>query len=1029
MKTGISGRIAQGFLKSKLTPLLIMASLVAGLGGVLTTPREEEPQISVPMIDVFLAAPGSSPEEVERRHLEPVERRLWEIPGVDHLYSTAFADGGMITVRFAVGDDPEESVVKVFAKLSGTAALVKLHTIDEVPVLALTFHGGGYEPFRLRQVAAELRNEIQGIPNVAQVELIGGAPRVILVEPDVARLAAHGLAADVVAQALMGANALLPAGSVVGSDRTLPVRAGGVLATAEDVEGALVAVVRDKAVRVGDVATVRDGGDQPAWYVSHLEPGRPTESAITISVAKRPGVNAASLADQVLGRIETLRGSLVPRDLSMTITRNYGETANEKATELLSHIVVATVGVALLVWLALGWREALVVLVAVPVTLALTLLVYRLLGYTLNRITLFALVFAIGILVDDAIVVVENIARHLALKAKPPAEAAVDGVDEVGNPTILATFTVIAAILPMAFVSGLMGPYMRPIPVGASVAMLFSLAVAFIVTPYLALRLVRGASHGDGAEAAGRVSRGYRRLLERLLDRRRERWFAYGLVVVLLLGSAGLVGIGAVTVKMLPFDNKSEFQVVLDFPEGTTLETSARAANEIAERLLGDPDVRDIQVYAGTAAPFNFNGLVRHYFLRQGPEVADLQVNLAPKHERDAQSHAVAMRLRPRVEEIAARYGARPKVAEIPPGPPVLATLTAEVFGPDDATRRRAAAEVRSAFEATDGVVDVDWTLADPAQELRVAVRPDVAGMAALGGIEVARAVAAVGGIAAGSLSDPSAAEIVPITVRLPEVNRVGGADLAALGVRSRAGGLVPVSAVASVDSAPRAEPRFRKDLRPVVYVTADVAGAIEAPVYALLAVEPVLAKAGLTTTWTGPAADTEQASVNWDGEWQITYEVFRDLGIAFAAVLVLIYFLVVAWFQSLVTPLVIMAPIPLTLIGILPGHAVGGAFFTATSMIGMIALAGIIVRNSILLVDFAELARERGQAVREAVIEAGVIRARPIVLTAAAVVIGGAVMVTDPIFQGLGIALMAGAVVATVLTLVLIPLLYAEVS
>jgi multidrug efflux pump subunit AcrB len=1030
MNTGISGRVARAFLQSKLTPLLIMASLVAGLGAVLTTPREEEPQISVPMIDVFLAAPGSSPEEVERRMIEPVERRLWEISGVEHLYSTAFADGGMITVRFTVGDDPEESVVKVFAKLSGTPALVKLHTIDEVPVLSLTLHGGDSDEFQLRRIGAELRAEIQRIDNVAQVEVIGGAPRVVRVEPDPARLAGYGLSPDRLAQALGGANALLPAGAVLADNRSLPVRAGSLLATAEDVGQVLVGVHQGRGVRLADVAAVVDGPAEPAWYVSHLEAGRSTSPAVTLSVAKRPGVNAASLADRILEKVEATRGTLLPADLAVTTTRNYGDTANEKAGELLSHILVATVGVALLVWLALGWREALVVLVAVPVTLALTLLVYRLLGYSLNRITLFALVFAIGILVDDAIVVVENIARHVGMRGKSAATAAVDGVDEVGNPTILATFTVIAAILPMAFVTGLMGPYMRPIPVGASMAMLFSLAVAFIVTPYLALRLIRAAGHEPTADhpEPGRVGRLYRATLERLLDRRGERWATYGVVVVLLLGSVGLIGLEAVTVKMLPFDNKSEFQVILDFPEGTPLETSSRAAHEIAERLLSDREVRDIQVYAGTAAPFNFNGLVRHYFLRQGPEVADLQVNLAPKPEREVQSHAIAVRLRPIVVEVATRYGARAKVAEIPPGPPVLATLTAEVFGPDDATRRRVAGEVRRAFDATDGVVDSDWTLADRAAELRVAVRPDVANYAALASAEVAQAVRAVGGIDAGLLHDPRAAEPVPILVRLADRDR-GIGDVTAIPMLSRAGGVVPVGAVATIDTTARMEPRFRKDMKPVIYVTADVAGAIEAPVYAMLAVEPALDRAGIATTWSGPAATTETASVNWDGEWRITYEVFRDLGIAFAAVLVLIYFLVVAWFQSFVTPLVIMAPIPLTLIGILPGHAAAGAFFTATSMIGMIALAGIIVRNSILLVDFAVLERARGRTVREAVVEAGTIRARPIVLTAAAVVIGGAVMVTDPIFQGLGLALMAGAVVATLLTLVLIPLLYAEVS
>jgi len=1028
--SGIAGRLARGFLTSKLTPLLILAAVVAGIGAVLTTPREEEPQISVPMVDVFTALPGAAPEEVERRLLEPVERRLWEIAGVEHLYSVATIGGAMTTVRFRVGDDAERSVVKVFTKLSGTPALVKLHTIDEVPILTLTFWGAGYDGYRLRQLVAELRNELQRMPDVAQLELIGGEPRTVLVEPDPARLASVGLASDRLIAALQAADVVLPAGAVLSDNRTLSVRAGRFLATREDVAATIVAVSNGRAVRVGDVAAVSDGPGEPAWYVTHLsrESGG-AQPAVTLSIAKRPGVNATRLARQVLGRVQSLRGTLLPHDVELTVTRNYGETANEKAGELLSHILIATVGVALLVWLTLGWREALVVLVAVPVTLALTLLVYRLLGYTLNRITLFALVFAIGILVDDAIVVVENIARHMRLQRESRTEAAVTGTDEVGNPTILATFTVIAAILPMAFVTGLMGPYMRPIPVGASMAMLFSLGVAFVVTPYLALRLIRPHGTPEQAGQPGRFARRYEAALRRLLARPRERWLFYAVVVVLLLGSVGLLLTRVVTVKMLPFDNKSEFQVILDFPAGTPLEASLRGAQEMAEALVSDSAVRDVQVYAGTASPFNFNGLVRHYFLRQGPEVADLQVNLVAKDARREQSHAIAVRLRDRVVAAGRRSGVRAKVAEIPPGPPVLATLVAEIYGPDDATRRHAAERVHAIFDSTRGVVDVDWTVPAPSQELMLSARPDQAALAFLSSAELARGAGVTAGVEAGLLHDPAAAEPVSILVRLPQAARTGAAGLRSLTIASRNGALVPLGAVASLTEQPAPEPRFRKDLRPVIYVTGDVARELESPAYAMLAMGGPLEAAGIPATWSGPAASTEQVSLNWDGEWRITYEVFRDLGIAFAAVLVLIYFLVVAWFQSFRTPLVIMAPIPLTLVGILPGHALSGAFFTATSMIGMIALAGIIVRNSILLVDFVELARERGATLRDAVVEAGVVRARPILLTAAAVVIGGAVMVADPIFQGLGIALISGSVVATLLTLVVIPLLYAEAA
>ncbi|HEU5042400.1 MAG TPA: efflux RND transporter permease subunit, partial [Gemmatimonadales bacterium] len=910
-------------------------------------------------------------------------------------------------------------------------ALVKLHTIDEVPILALTFWGGGYDEYLLHQIAGELRGELQRIPDVAQIDLIGGAPRTVEVIPDPARLAAHGLSAPQLLQALEAANAVLPAGAVVDANRHLELRAGRFLEGREDVEQVLVAVSDGRGIRLGEVAEVRDGPGEPAWYVSHLSrESEGAQAAVTLAIAKRPGVNAAALADRVLEHVEGLRGRLVPRDLRLTVTRNYGETANEKAMELLSHILIATLGVALLVWLALGWREAVVVLIAVPVTLALTLLVYRLLGYTLNRITLFALVFAIGILVDDAIVVVENIARHLGLRRGSASDAAVEGVDEVGNPTILATFAVIAAILPMAFVTGLMGPYMRPIPVGASMAMLFSLGVAFIVTPYVALRLVREHHHpAGGQERPSRVSAAYARWLRRLLARRGERLLFYGAVVTVLLLSIGLVLVRAVTVKMLPFDNKSEFQVVLDYPAGTTLETSARGAQEIAERLLGDADVRDVQVYAGVAAPFNFNGLVRHYFLRQGPAVADVQVNLRARDEREAQSHAVAVRLRPLVEEVARRYGASAKVAEIPPGPPVLATLTAEVYGPTPEARRAAAERVRAIFDSVPGVVDVDWSLRAEHAEMQLAALPDAAALAGLAPAEVAQAMTAVGGVSAGTLHDPRAADPVAITVRFAAADRAGREAVRNLRLPTRAGGLVPATAVARLEERPAPQPVHRKDLKPVVYVTADVARELESPAYAMLAMEDRLAAAGIETRWAGPDELTERVSLNWDGEWRITYEVFRDLGIAFAAVLVLIYLLVVAWFQSYRVPLVIMAPIPLTLAGILPAHWLSGAFFTATSMIGMIALAGIIVRNSILLVDFIELARERGTPTADAVVEAGVVRARPILLTAAAVVVGGAVMVGDPIFQGLGIAMISGAVVATLLTLVAIPLLYADLA
>ncbi|HWP37584.1 MAG TPA: efflux RND transporter permease subunit [Gemmatimonadales bacterium] len=1049
MKTGPSGGLAQRFLNSKLTPLLIGASIAAGAGGLLTTPREEEPQIRVPMIDVVVGLPGATPREIERRVVEPLERVIWEVSGVEYVYSMAQADGALITARFKVGTEPEIALTRLYGKLlanadrsppGATQPLVTLHGINEVPILTITLSGGGDagDGYLLRQQAVELAAELKRLPDVAETWVVGGAPREVRVTLDAAALAARGLSAGAVMHALGTANAELPAGDLLAGNRTVPVRVGHLLRDLDQVRNVVVGVRGDRAIRLGDVATVEDGPAEPDQYVGFLAAGGTTfEPAVTIALAKREGTNAATIAHRAMARVEELTGSVLAADVRVTVTRDYGETATEKSRELLLHILIATLGVAVLVWATLGWREAVVVLVAVPVTLALTLLVYRLYGYTLNRITLFALVFAIGILVDDAIVVVENIARHLGMGRRHPDEAAVMAVDEVGNPTILATLTVIAAILPMAFVSGLMGPYMRPIPVGASVAMIFSLAVAFIVTPYLAVRLLRGhvaQPVGGGDEEPlpdGRLARWYRSLLEGLLTNPRRRLGAYGAMVALLLVSVLLVPLKLVTVKMLPFDNKSEFQLIVDMPEGTPLERTAEVAQALAVAVARDEAVRDIQTYAGVAAPFNFNGLVRHYFLRRGPSVADVQVNLKRKHERSEQSHAIALRVRPVVDSIARAYGAAVKVAEIPPGPPVFSTLTAEIYGPSYEAQIAAAERVRAVFNSTDGVVDVDWTVAAPHAEVHAAISQAEALRAGTNVREVAQTVAAaMGGAAAGLLHDPHAAEPVPIRVALADSTTTSPGDLAALPIATPNGGR-RLGSLAALDSVAAQVPIFRKNLRPVVYVTGDVAGRLESPAYAMLAMRGALAEVGdgFQVYYAASPTLTAEPFLVWDGEWQITVEVFRDLGIAFAAVLVLIYVLVVAWFQSFTVPLVIMAPIPLTLIGILPAHAASGAFFTATSMIGMIALAGIIVRNSILLVDFVELGRERGRSVRDAVVASGLIRSRPIILTAAAVVIGGAVMVTDPIFQGLGIALISGAVIATALTLVAIPLLYYEMK
>ncbi len=1045
---GIAGRMAQAFLHSKLTPLITVASLAVGTLAIIATPREEEPQISVPMIDVIAVMPGASPEEVENLLTRPIEKLMWEVPGVEYVYAMAGEGMTLVTVRFKVGENQDLATSRVFNKMGSAAdqappgampPLIKPHGIDDVPILALTLHGGNYGSDELRAMATHLADELATIPDLARIDLIGGEPTQLRVTLDPARLAGSGVTPGEVMQALRAANVRLPAGEFASANEVFLVTVGAPIRSAKDA-GDVVIANRRGPVYLRNVATVVEAPAEATDYVTHAARGEGGEQAVTIAVAKRPGVNATDIAHAALERVDEARSRLLPADVLVDVTRNYGETASEKSNELMFHLLIATLSVTILIGLFLGWREALVVLVAVPVTLALTLFVYYALGYSLNRITLFALIFSIGILVDDAIVVVENIYRHLQMGDRTPDVAAVEGVDEVGNPTILATFTVIAAILPMAFVSGLMGPYMRPIPVGASAAMLASLAVAFIITPYLALRLLKGhvatgthmPDRAHEPEELSGFARFYTGIMTPLMDIPRRRKAFYGGIVALLLMSMGLLAVKLVEVKMLPFDNKSEFQVVLDLPEGATLETSNAAAGAVAAYLRTVPEVTSTETYAGTSAPFNFNGLVRHYFMRRGANVADVQVNLLPKGERSRQSHAIAVAVRPAVDSIARSFGANAKIAEIPPGPPVLSTLVAEVYAADDSTRIAAATKVKAVMESTPGVVDVDWTVEAPQAKRAFRVDRVRAAEAGVTVEQVAQVLTmALSGADAGLASVPTSREGVSIVPRLGLANRSSVEALLAVPVATPRGP-TPLGRFVTVESTTRSPLRMRKNLRPVIYVTGDVAGTIESPVYAILAMNKALdtvqVNGASIARYNAVAPDRlDETAMKWDGEWQVTIEVFRDLGLAFAAVLVLIYVLVVGWFQSFKIPLVIMAPIPLTLIGILPGHALTGAFFTATSMIGMIALAGIIVRNSILLVDFIQLAEARGRTLREAVLEAGAVRFRPIALTAAAVVIGGIVMVLDPIFQGLAVALMSGAIVATLLTMVVVPLLYWE--
>lgn len=1037
---GIAGRIAHAWLRSKLTPLVALGALGMGAMGIIGTPREEEPQISVPMIDVMARLPGADPIEVEQQLIRPIAQRMREIPGVEYTYGHASPGMGMVTVRFAVGEDLNRSTTAVHVKLMAAMAetppgtpvpMVIPYGIDDVPIMTLTFHGGGLNAEQLRAMTRQLEDQVRTIAEVAHTTVIGGETPAIRVQLDPSRMAASGVTAGEVAQALQSASGRMQAGSFAAGGVEWLVDVGAPLQSVEDVARVIIGNRGTGPIYLGAIATVTEGSTDRTHYVEQVS-NEGSEAAVTLSIAKRPGANATHVSREILTLAEQARGKVIPEAVTMEVTRDYGATAADKASELILHLLIATLSVTGLIWLFLGFREALVVLVAVPVTLALTLFTYYILGYTLNRITLFALIFSIGILVDDAIVVVENIYRHLQMGDRDPDQAAIDGVDEVGNPTILATFTVIAAILPMAFVSGMMGPYMRPIPIGASAAMLASLAVAFIVTPYLALRLLRGHVKAKATDAPARETGWYGRLMGSLIASRSKRMLVYGSTISLLLGSMLLLGIGAVQVKMLPFDNKNEFQVILDFPEGTTLEASHAAAKEVALALQQVPEVASTQVYSGTAAPFNFNGLVRHYFLRRGSNVADIQVNLAPREERQRQSHAVAVAARPLVDSIAARHGARAKVAEIPPGPPVLSTLVAEVYGPDDSTRYLAARRVMEVMEATPGVVDIDWSLAAPQGRYSFQIDRILAGNIGVTVDQITQVLTmALSGAPIVQTARPLASEPVPVSLRLPQPQRSSINALLAIPVATPQGPM-PLGRFVTIDSTTRQSSREQKNLRPAVYVTADVAGMIESPVYAILAMnrslDTITVNGARIARYNAVQPETlDQLALKWDGEWQVTIEVFRDLGLAFAIVLLLIYLLVVGWFQSYLIPLVIMAPIPLTLIGILPGHAVTGAFFTATSMIGMIALAGIIVRNSILLVDFIQLAEERGIAIGAAVIEAGAVRFRPIALTAAALVAGGLVMILDPIFQGLAVALISGAIIATMLTMVIVPLLYWE--
>ena len=1077
---GPAGRVAQIFINSKLTPLIVITAVLLGLAAIFLLPREEEPQIKVPIVDVFVNMAGSSAKEVEERATRPMEKLLWEVPGVEYIYSTSRDSECVVIVRFKVGEEAERSLVKVTEKLRSNFdriphgvgdPLIKPKSIDDVPILALTFHSARYDHLTLRRLVAEVDDAVKAVPLVAETSIIGGARRQVRVLLDPVRLASRNLSAAGLVPMLQQANRQFRAGGLTTHNQEVIIETGAFLTSAADVGNVVVGVFGGRPVYLREVGQIVDGAEEPSNYAFFGYGGanassRDEEAAVTLSIAKRPGANAISVAEEVLRKIATLKGRLIPNDVTVSITRHYGETAAEKSNELLRHMGLAVIGVSLLIWLTLGWRESFIVALAIPATLALTLLVFYLLGFTLNRITLFALIFSIGILVDDAIVVVENIVRHFHLPqnhGRDWASIAAGAVSEVGNPTILATFAVIAAVLPMAFVGGLMGPYMRPIPIGATAAMGWSLAIAFIVTPWASIRVLgwgrkyrglaenapsTGGHHGSFKHEEDFFTRLYRRIMGPLITQPRAGWIFLGSITALLLCAMGTVALGWVKVKMLPFDNKSEFQVILNMPEGTALERTAQAAREMAAAIRIEPEVTNYQVYAGVAAPFNFNGLVRQYFMRRGANVADIQVSLVSKSQRHAQSHDIAKRIRPRVAEIAARYDARVAVAEVPPGPPVLQTLVAEIYGPEETSRIKFATKVRDIFRQTAGVVDVDWYVEADQPRAVFIIDKEKAALHGISAETISRTLRiAVGGESVDLLHLPREKEDVNVMLELPRSSRTTPEELLALRVRSGdanalpepgaagAAPLVPLGELVKVQRTIMEKSIYHKNLMPVTYVIGDVAGVVESPVYAILKMNKAL-RALDTREFggTGEALDIYNAhmpfsdqrpALKWDGEWQVTIEVFRDLGAAFAAVLVLIYVLMVGWFRSFLTPLLVMAAIPFSLVGVLPAHGLLGAFFSATSMIGLMAGAGIVVRNSIILVDFIEQRLREGMPLAEAVVDAGAVRFRPMLLTALAVVVGASVILLDPIFQGLAIALMAGEIASLLISRMAVPVLY----
>lgn len=1059
MEHGISGKIANAFIKSKLSILLVFAFLFLGLFSIYFIPREEDPQIEVPTADIMMGLPGATPQEVESGLVQPMEKIVSNIKGVEHVYSTSMNGMGMLTVQFYVGEDSEKSLVKLYNEImknmdhmpqGATMPLIKSRSIDDVPALTFTLWSNKMSGYDLRQVSEVVGNEIKQIPDVAQVKFVGGQSRQVKVILDKDKMAESGVDFGMISQSLQANNVQAESGNVITGDKVYSVQTGNFFTNKDDVKNMIVGTKDNQPVHLYQIATIEDGPETPNQYVSFSYGAASAKekaqmpddyTAVTISVAKKKGADAMKLAETVSDKVSQLKETVITNDIHVDVTRNYGETASQKVSELLMHLAIAIIAVTLFVMLAMGWRGGLVVFLSVPITFALTLFSYYFLGYTLNRITLFALVFVTGIVVDDSIVIAENMHRHFKARNLPPLQAAIFAINEVGNPTILATLTVIAAVLPMAFVSGMMGPYMSPMPIGATIAMIFSLLVALTLTPYFGYHFLRfkekrnkSTSVKDSAVELHetKIYKVYSKIATPFLENRKRRWTFMVSLTLILLATFVLFFTKSVPVKMLPFDNKNEFQVVIDMPEGTTLERTAAVAKELGLYVSKNENVTSYQTYVGTSAPINFNGLIRHYDFRSGDYVADIQVNLTDKGKRKKQSHDIAKSMRAGLQNIGGKYHANVKVVEVPPGPPVMSTIVAEIYGPDYTKQMNVARQIKGLLSKTNNAVDVDWTVEDNQVEYKFEVDKDKAMKYGVPEVQVLQNVrAALSGMPVGILHRPSSVQQIGIVLQLPEKDKSSIEDVLGMKVVNKQGLAISVGDLVKVTKGLRAKSISHKDQKRVVYVTSDVAGKLESPIYTMSDVSKQLSKVKLPSgyklkeAYSNEPSQEDNFTLKWDGEWQITYQVFRDLGLAFLFVLIIIYLLIVAWFQNFLVPLVQLSTIPLSLIGIILGHWVMGAYFSAPSMIGFIALAGIMVRNSILLIDFIDLRLKEGIPLKQAILESGAVRTTPILLTAGGVVIGAIVILFDPIFQGLAISLIGGTITSTVLTLIVVPLLY----